>query len=124
MEKEKRNDNSRIVLAFIFIGIGIIWILRQLGFYFNLLHINWSLIFEPFWLVTSRISQFIFSWQMILIIIGLILLAGKRSAGIVFILVGGIFMLPKIFFFPWLSMSMLLPLVLIGIGIAIVVRRV
>lgn len=124
MEKEKRNDNSRLVLAFLLIGVGVIWILRRIGFYIDIPTLHWHKIFEPFWFVMHRFGHFIFSWQMILIIIGLILLAGKRTAGFVFILVGGIFILPKIFFFPWLSVSFLIPLVLIGVGIAIVAKRV
>jgi hypothetical protein len=59
---------------------------------------------------------------MILLIIGLILLAGKRSSGIVLIIVGGIFLIPKIFYLPGLTISFLLPVLLIGFGVALVAR--
>ena len=124
MNKEPENNNSRIVLAFILIAIGILWILRRLGIYLHLPHINWGNLFFPIRQIFHGWGHFIFSWQMVLIIIGLILLAGKRSLGIAFIIVGGIFILPRLFYFPGLTITMLFPILLIGIGIAIVVKRI
>lgn len=124
METKPHKDNSRVVLAFVLIGIGIIWILRKLGFYVNFPNIHWENIFYPLRQFFHGWGHFLFSWQMILIIIGLVLLAGKRSAGIVLIIVGGIFILPKLFYFPGLTISLLLPVLLIGIGVAIVAKRI
>ena len=122
MEKEQKSDNSRQILAIVLIAIGIAWILRRLGFYFDFPDIYFHNIFEPIRSIFHGISHMIFSWPMILIVIGLILLAGKRTGGIVLIIIGGVFILPKIFFFPGLTISLLLPIVLIGIGIALVVK--
>ena len=36
MENKPAKNNSRVVLAWVLIGIGIFWILRKLGFYFEL----------------------------------------------------------------------------------------
>ena len=124
MDKEPRKDNSKIVLAFVLIGIGVLWILRKLGFYIDLPHIHWESIFYPFRQIFHGWGHFIFSWQMILIIVGLILLAGKRTSGIVLIVIGGIFILPKIFLLQGLTISFLLPVVLIGVGVAIITRKV
>lgn len=124
MEAETKKDNSKLILAFVLIGIGIVWILKRLGIYINFPEIHWYKIFEPIRMMFHNWGHFIFSWQMIFIIIGLILLAGKRSSGIVFIIVGGFFILPKIFFFPGLTISLFLPVLLIGIGIAIVLKRI
>ncbi len=116
-------DNSRIVLAFVLIGIGVIWILRKLGFYIDL-NINWHNVFYPMRQFFHGWGHFIFSWQMILIIIGLVLLAGKRSLGIVFIVIGGVFILPRLIHFPGLTASLLFPVILIGVGLAMVIKRV
>jgi hypothetical protein len=59
---------------------------------------------------------------MILIVIGAILMAGKRSVGLVLIIIGGIFLIPKMFFFPGLTISLAIPVLLIGIGVAVIAR--
>ena len=124
MENRPQKDNSRVVLAFVLIGIGVLWILKKLGFYINLPDINWHVVFYPIRQFLHGWGHFIFSWQMILIIVGLVLLAGKRSLGIVFIVIGGIFILPKLFYFPGLTFSLIFPVLLIGIGLAMVVKRI
>ena len=118
-----QKDNSRIVLAFVLIGIGVIWILRKLGFYIDL-NVNWNNVFYPMRQFFHGWGHFLFSWQMILIIIGLVLLAGKRSLGIVFIVIGGVFILPRLVHFSGLTASLLLPVILIGIGLSMVIKRV
>ena len=124
MENKPQKNNSRIVLAYVLIGVGVLWILRRLGFYIDLPNINWQGIFFPIRQFFHGWGHFIFSWQMILIIVGLILLAGKRSVGIVFIIIGGVFILPKIFYFPGLTFSFFIPVLLIGIGVAMVARKI
>lgn len=124
MNEKPQKDNTRLILAFVLIGIGGLWLLRKIGFYIELPHIHLQNIFYPIKHIFGGLSHFIFSWQMILIIIGLILMAGKRSVGLVLIVVGGIFILPKLFFFPGLTISMLLPIFLIGIGVAMVARLI
>ena len=122
MESEQRRNNSRVVLAVVLIIIGTLWLLRKIGFYFEFPNFYFEHIFSPFRQAFHGLWHFIFSWPMILIIIGLVLMAGKRSSGIVFIVVGGVFLLPKIFFFPGLTVSFLLPVLLIGFGVALVAR--
>ena len=124
MESKPQNNNSKVVLAYVLIGIGVIWILRKIGLYFEIPHFYFQNIFFPFKDIFHDLTHFIFSWQMVLIIVGLILMAGKRSAGIVLIVVGGIFLLPKLFFVPGLTFSMFFPVLLIGLGVAIVARRI
>lgn len=122
MERKSNKDNSKIVLAFILIGVGIFWALRQLGVYFEFPHYVFENIFYPMKNIIHRITHFVFSWPMIMIIIGVILLAGKRSVGLVFLIVGAVFILPKLFFFPGLTITFALPILLIGIGVAMVAR--
>ena len=120
----QKNENSRVVLAFVLIGIGILWILRRLGIYFDFPDINWGNFFFPFRHFFHGIGHVLFSWPMILIIIGLVLMSGKRKSGVIFIIIGGVFLLPRIFLFHGLTVSLLLPLLLIGIGVALVARLI
>lgn len=120
----QQKNNSRVVLAFVLIGIGVIWILHRLGIYIEFPEIYWSNIFFPLRKFFHVVGHVIFSWPMILIIIGLVLMAGKRKTGVVFIIVGGIFLLPRIFLFHGLTISLLLPVLLIGIGVAMVARLI
>ena len=124
MENKPQNNNSKVVLAWVLIGIGIIWILRKSGLYFDIPHFYFQNIFFPFKNIFHDLTQFLFSWQMVLIIVGLILMAGKRSSGIVLIVIGGIFLLPKFLVVPGLAFSMLFPLLLVGLGVAMIVRKI
>lgn len=124
MENKPHRDNSRTILAFVFIGIGMLWILRKIGLYFNFPEIHFGNLFYPFQSVFHSLGDFIFSWQVVFIIIGLILMAGRRSSGLVFIIIGGAFLIPKILFFPHLTLSFLLPVALIGLGVVMVARHV
>lgn len=124
MENKPKNNNSKVVLAWVLIGIGILWILRKMDGYFDIPHFYFQNIFFPFKNIFHDLSHFLFSWQMVLIIVGLILMAGKRSSGIVLIVVGGIFLLPKLFIVPGLTFSMFFPVLLVGLGIAMIVRKV
>lgn len=125
MDRETvRSDNSRIILAFVLIAIGGLWLLRKIGFYIDFPAIHLHEIFFPVRNFFAGWGNFLFSWQMVFIVIGLLLLAGKRSIGIVLIIIGGVFLIPKILFFPPLTISFLLPALLIGVGIAIVARHI
>ena len=124
MKNEQQKESSKVILAFILIAIGILWVLRELGFYFNLPTIHWGNIFYPFGNILHSLGHVIFSWPMILIIIGLVLMAGKRSSGIVLIVIGGVFILPRLFLFHGFTFSIFLPLILIGVGVALVARLI
>ena len=120
MEPKPKRNSARVIFAFVLIGIGMIWILRKLGVYYEFPDINLHHFFMPFRSFFHGVWDFIFSWQVIFIIAGLLLMAGKRPVGIVLIAVGGIFLLPEILAFPPLSLSLLLPVILIGAGVAVI----
>jgi hypothetical protein len=124
MENKPQSNNSKVVLAWVLIGIGILWILRKIDFYFDIPHFYFQNIFFPFKNIFHDLTHFIFSWQMVLIIVGLILMAGKRSSGIVLIVIGGIFLLPKFLIVPGITFSMFFPVLLVGLGIAMIVKRI
>jgi len=122
---EKANKNSNIILAVILIVIGGLWLLRQLGIYIDLPRIHLQDLFFPIRNLFRDFWHFVFSWQIILIVIGLILLAGKRSTGgLVLIIIGGLFLLPEIFYIPGFTAALILPVVLIGVGVALIVKTI
>lgn len=124
MHNEPQRNNSRLVFAVFLIGIGTLWALKKLGVHFEFLRLFWQNIVYPLRHIFHEIGQIIFTWPMVMVFIGAILLAGKRSIGLVFIVVGGLFIVPKMFFWPELTLTFALPFLLIGIGVSIVVKRI
>ena len=118
MEKENSANSSKLTLAVILIVVGIIWLFGLLN-----IHLHLGELFRPLWAVFGKIGHLVFSWPMILILIGLILLAGNRSSGWILIILGGIFMLPRIFLIPHFPVSIIFPLALILVGGALIIRR-
>ncbi len=70
-------------------------------------------------------KHIIFSWQMILIVIGLISLFSSESTfpGIILLLVGGFFLIPRIADLPFNTVHLFWPALLIAIGLLILFRR-
>lgn len=122
MEKVPQKDNSRETLALVLIGIGLLWILKESGVFFNFPFFHLENIFNPIREVFHSFWHVVFSWPMILVVIGIALLAGKRTGGLVLLIIGAIFILPKIIFFSGAAIVLLFPLILIGLGIALVAK--
>lgn len=122
MEKVPQRSNSTETIALILIGIGLLWIVKQMGGFFFFPDINFHGLFSPIRNAVHNISHFIFSWPMILIVIGLLLLSGKRKGGLVLLIIGAIFILPKIIVLSVGVLFILFPLLLIVLGIALVTR--
>ena len=118
MEKESTDNRSKIVWAVILIAVGVLWFFSLLNSHFHL----WEL-FQPLFFVFSRIGKVIFSLPMVLILAGLVLLAGKRRGGWILIIVGGIFLIPKIFMIPDFPASVIFPLMMIVAGGALIIKR-
>lgn len=122
MQKISQENDSRNVLAIVLIVFGLLLVLKQSGVYFlnPFYHIN--NLFAPFRAAVHNIGHILFSWPSILILVGLVLMAGKRSAGLILLIIGGIFLIPKLFFVSGAVIVLLIPLMLIGLGIALVAR--
>jgi len=118
----KDRDQSRKVLAIFLIVIGFLWIARQSGIFYGYPFFHMNHVFAPVGRVFGSLAHLVFSWPMILILVGLVLMAGKRSAGLVLLIIGGIFLLPRLFLFSGAAIILFFPLVLIVVGIAIVAR--
>lgn len=122
MDGQPRNDNTRLVVALALIGIGAIWLLQKAGTAFNITFPLFTPHLFNFRPMFMSFGKLIFSWQMILIIVGIILVIGKRPAGYVLIIIGAVFILPRLMIFPHLSFSFLIPLVLVIAGLVLIFR--
>jgi predicted membrane protein len=107
MIENRSKTNGRIVLGFILLIIGILFLLDNLNYlYFDIPHI-------------------IFSFPAILIIVGILILVNseKKGLGVLFIIIGAIWLLPRIF--PWISINggIIFSILVIALGIYILTKR-
>ena len=101
---QQTNSNSRTWL-----GVALV----ILGSYFLLRNFDMLPYFIPGW---------IFSWEMIFVIIGGSMLVTRRREGLIFLAIGVFFLLPDIFYFPHYHMRDWWPIILIIVGISIFLR--
>ncbi len=76
------------------------------------------------WL-SYEIRRIVLSWPMLLIVIGLISISGKRNnySGLILVGIGVIFLLPRMFYIPFDFGDLFWPSVFVGIGLVLVLRR-
>ncbi len=104
---EKGRSNKRAFLGLILILVGILVIAAN----FNLLDFG--------------LRPIIFSWQALLILLGLFFLISReaKAAGWILIFIGAIFMIPRIFHgLPWGWHELFWPAMLVGLGAILIVR--
>ncbi len=103
----ENKQDKRLGVGIVFIFIGAVFIFSNIG------------------LIPPVMKHYIFSWQMILIVIGLFTLAGNknRTVGLVLVSIGVFFILPGLFGMPRIGLGKLWPLVFVGVGAYILIRR-
>jgi predicted membrane protein len=104
---EKGPQMKKYILGVIIIVAGFLLLLSNTGFLpYDVMHV-------------------IFSWQMLLIGIGVISLfsSESRTPGTILILIGGIFILPRMFDLSFNVMHVFWPVILIAIGVLILTKR-
>jgi predicted membrane protein len=106
-EKKPTNPNKKLAFGAIVIIAGLL----LLGFNFD---------FFPY-----DFKHIIFSWQMLLVAIGVVSISHNesRTPGIILILVGSFFLLPELFDFHIPFIKLFWPVLLIAIGVMILVKR-
>ena len=107
MVENRSKTNSRIIIGFILLIVGVLFLLDNLNFlYFDVPHV-------------------IFSFPTILILIGILILVNseRKGAGIILIIIGGLWLLPRIF--PWISINGggIFSILIIALGIYILAKR-
>ena len=97
---------KKIVIGFLIMMLGAFLLLNNMGFFI------------------PQVYHLVISWQALLIAIGIVLLFDRpsdhKTAGIVLILTGTLFLLPKIF--PLSVSGLIIPLIIIAIGIGFIVK--
>ena len=106
LQKHERRSNpmKKVVFGILVIAAGALLLLSNVG------------------LLSGQFKDVIFSWQMLLIGIGLINLFSddSRLAGWILVAIGGFFILPEIFYFEFNFIKLFWPALLIFVGIMII----
>ncbi len=94
---------SKIAIGLVLILLGLMLILRNAG------------------LMPDYFQDIIFSWQMLLIAIGFVMIlgTGNKAPGLIVMAVGGFFILPEIFDIPFRTYRLFWPAVFIIIGVIV-----
>ena len=107
MVENRSRSNSRYVLGFILLIIGVLFLLDNLNYlYFDIPHV-------------------IFSFPTILIIVGILILVNseKKGVGVIFVVIGGLWLLPRIFPFIAINGGIIFSVLIIALGIYILTKR-
>ncbi|HDZ41870.1 MAG TPA: hypothetical protein ENH59_09380 [Bacteroidetes bacterium] len=94
---------SKVVIGLVLILLGFMLVIRNTG------------------LMPGYFEDIIFSWQMLLIAIGFIMLlgTGNKMPGLIVMAVGGFFILPEVFDIPFRTYRLFWPAILIIIGVIV-----
>ena len=105
---ENRKNNKRALLGLLLVALGFVIIAGN----FHMFPFVWKPV--------------IFSWQGLLILIGLFFLFSREAnaTGWILIGIGGFFMIPRIVEVPWEWGEMFWPAILLGLGAVLIVRSV
>lgn len=106
-EETTRTNNKRIVIGLVLIALAGLLFADN----FDVLPWNWE--------------HYVFTWQSILIVIGLISLARNESktTGIILISVGAFFLAARFLYFPYEIHHLFWPTILAVFGILLIVRK-
>ncbi len=107
MVENRSRSNSRFVLGFILLIIGVLFLLDNLNYlYFDIPHV-------------------IFSFPAILIIVGILILVNseKKGLGVIFVVIGGLWLLPRIFPYIAINGGIIFSVLIIALGIYILTKR-
>lgn len=101
-------SQNRVVIGIILVLAGLLLILKNAGFF------------------SHFIEEVIFSWQMLLVTIGLIITigsSGSKTAGIILMAVGSFFLIPEIFSEAFNIYNMFWPSIFIIVGVIFIFSR-
>lgn len=102
----KQSDVKKLALGLVILTAGVLFLFNRLD------------------MIPSNVAEHLFSWQMILIAIGIVTIAGHKSniGGWVILAVGGFFLLTDIFVMPTTFHDIFWPMLIIIIGLVILIK--
>lgn len=103
---KNQSDTKKLALGLVVLTAGVLFLFNRLDF------------------ISPEIADHLFSWQVLLIAISVVMIAGNKNnlAGWIVMAVGGFFLLTDIFIFPATFRDVFWPLLIIAIGIVILVK--
>jgi predicted membrane protein len=103
---EQTGRNRTLAVGLLIILIGLAFLLRQMDVF------------------TPRVENVLFSWQMLLILLGSFFLAfsDNKTTGFILIIIGAFFILPEIYVLPYNFRRTFWPILLIVLGIFVLTR--
>ncbi len=118
----QKKDDTLKILAPVLIAVGFLWLFRQAGHFPFFMNFHFYPVFSPFRHIFADIGNILFSWKIILILTGVVMIAGRRSAGIIPVVIGVFLLLPELLHLSFMSLSYLLPALLIGAGVFFILK--
>lgn len=102
----KQTDVQKLALGLVILSAGVLFLFNRLD------------------MIPSNVAEHIFSWQMILIAIGIVTIAGSKNniGGWAILAVGGFFLLTDIFVMPTTFHDIFWPMLIIAIGLIILIK--
>jgi|AntRauTorcE11898_2_1112593.scaffolds.fasta_scaffold02397_3 predicted membrane protein len=99
-------DSKKLVLGLVVLTAGVLFLFNRLD------------------MIPPHVATHLFSWQMLLIAIGVVTVAGHKNSvtGWIIMAVGGFFLLTDIFIFPATFRDVFWPLLIIGVGLVILFK--
>lgn len=118
-EHKREKNSSGSFLGVILIIVGVLWVLKEIGWHIGLP--GWHTIREA---TSSLMNVFHFgalsvTWPIILLIAGVLLIAGRRLVGLLLILFAVFFILPH-FIIPGILAIIFFPVLLVVLGIILI----
>ncbi len=116
--QEKKSSGS--FLGFVLIVIGVLWILKEIGWHIGLP--GWHAIQQA---GSSFMNIFHFgaisvTWPVIILIVGLLLIAGRRLIGALLVCLAVFLFLPHFLIIPGILALLFFPVVLLVLGIILI----
>ena len=118
-QRERKSSGS--LLGTVLIIIGLLWILKEFGWHIGLP--GWHAVREGAtnFFNIFHVGAITITWPVILLIVGILLLAGRRLIGTLLIIVAVLFLLPH-FIIPGILTILFFPVILLVVGIILIIR--
>lgn len=99
--------------------------MKKIAFGLVLIAAGVILMLEKMQLISPEVTRWVFTWQMLLIVIGFVNIFSRESyvSGLVLIMVGSFFLIPRIVDLPFNFIGMFWPLLLIGGGVLLILKH-
>jgi predicted membrane protein len=98
---------------------------RRIGFGIALIIFGAFLLIDNLGLIPFNLRYYLFQWEGILIVIGIVMLISnpRKNTGWILIIIGVFFLLPDFVYMPWFRLRVFWPVILIAFGFLYIMRQ-